>query len=88
MLQVFMAYEKLGYRTATTIGADYVAGHDFIGGFVQAFEERGGKVIQQQWYPMGATDFTSYIINLKKADCLVAWLPGSRGVMHFRDFDN
>ena len=71
------AYEKLGYRTAATLGADYVAGREFMAGFVQAFEERGGKVIQQQWYPMGTTDFTSFIVNIKKADALILWLPGA-----------
>ena len=78
------AYEKLGYRTATTLAQDYVAGREFIAGFVQAFEERGGKVIQQQWYPQGTTDFTSYIVNLKKADCLVPWFPGADAFAGFR----
>jgi branched-chain amino acid transport system substrate-binding protein len=78
------AYEKLGYRTATTLAQDYVAGREFIEGFVQAFEERGGKVIQQQWYPAGTTDFTSYLINLKKADCLVPWFPGADAFAGFR----
>jgi branched-chain amino acid transport system substrate-binding protein len=61
-----------------------VAGREFIAGFVQAFEERGGKVIQQQWYPHGTTDFTSYIVNLKKADCLVPWFPGADAFAGFR----
>jgi len=78
------AYEKLGYRTATTLAQDYVAGREFIEGFVQAFQERGGKVIQQQWYPAGTTDFTSYLISLKKADCLVPWFPGADAFAGFR----
>ncbi len=78
------AYEKLGYRTATTLAQDYVAGREFIAGFAQAFKERGGNVIQEQWYPNGTTDFTSYIINLKKADCLAAWFPGADAFGAFR----
>jgi len=78
------AYEKLGYRTATSLAQDYVAGREFIAGFVQAFEERGGKVIQQQWYPEGTTNFTSYLINLKQADCFVPWFPGADAFAGFR----
>lgn len=78
------AYEKLGYRTATTLAQDYVAGREFIAGFAQAFEERGGKVIQEQWYPPGTTDFTSYLVNMKKADCIVPWFPGADAFAGFR----
>jgi branched-chain amino acid transport system substrate-binding protein len=80
------AYDKLGYRTATTLAQDYVAGHEFIAGFVQAFEEKGGKIVQEQWYPNGTTDFTSYFIAMKKADCLAAWWPGADAFAAFHQY--
>ena len=70
------AYEKLGYRTLSTMGTDYVAGREFIGGAVTAFKERGGKIIQQQWVPLGTKDISSYITVLEKADGLLAWFMG------------
>ena len=70
------AYEKLGYRTLTTIGTDYVAGRMFIGGAVDAFKERGGKIVQQQWVPLGTKDLSSYISVLQEADALMAWFMG------------
>jgi len=70
------AYEKLGYRTATTMGTDYVAGREFIGGGVMGFTDRGGKIIQQQWVPLGTKDVSSYITVLKDADALFAWFMG------------
>lgn len=65
------AYDDLGYRTATTLGADFSAGHEFIGGFADSFTAKGGTVVQQQWYPMDVKDFTPYIVGLKDADVLV-----------------
>jgi len=74
---VAYAFEELGYRTATTVGSDYEAGHAFINGFVADFEARGGKVIQQQWIPMGTIDVASYITALQEADVLVSWTAGA-----------
>jgi branched-chain amino acid transport system substrate-binding protein len=70
------ASEVLGYRTATAMATDYSYGHVTIDGFKTAFEERGGKVIQQQWIPLGTADIAPYIGALKKADVLVPWLAG------------
>ncbi len=70
------AYEKLGYRTLATIGTDYIAGREFIGGAVDAFQERGGKIVQQQWVPLGTKDISPYITVLEKADALLSWFMG------------
>jgi len=70
------AYEKLGYRTLSTMGTDYVAGREFIGGAVTAFKERGGKIIQEQWVPMGTKDVSPYITALKEADAHLVWFMG------------
>jgi branched-chain amino acid transport system substrate-binding protein len=70
------AYEKMGYRTVTTMGTDYVAGRQFVGGAVTAFKDREGKIIQEQWIPLGTKDISSYITVLKDADALFAWFMG------------
>jgi branched-chain amino acid transport system substrate-binding protein len=70
------AYEKLGYRTLSTMGTDYVAGREFIGGAVTAFKEKGGKIIQEQWVPMGTKDISPYITALKEADAHLVWFMG------------
>ncbi len=69
------AYDK-GYRTATCIGQDYVAGHKFNGGAMQAFIDKGGKIIQKQWAPLGTKDFAPYISAMKPADVCFYWLAG------------
>lgn len=67
------AYDVMGYRTATTLAADFVAGHEFMKGFTDAFKEKGGVVIQQQWPPYNTLDFSPYLSALKNADCIVTW---------------
>ncbi len=83
------AAEVPKYKTATTMAIDYVAGHTFTGGFVSAFTERGGKVIQDQWIPMNTKDIAPYITALKEADVLVPWFAGvtaTVGVRQIREF--
>ena len=67
------AAEELGYRTATCIGADYIAGHEYINTLTRQFEIMGGKTIQKQWAPLGTMDWGPYLVNLKKADCVGIW---------------
>jgi branched-chain amino acid transport system substrate-binding protein len=83
------AAEVLGYKTATRMAIDYAAGRTFTGGFMAAFTERGGKMIQEQWIPMGTKDIAPYITALKEADVLVPWFAGvtaTVGVRQLREF--
>ena len=83
-------YEKLGYRTLSTIGTDFVAGRQFIGGAVTAFKDRGGKILQQQWIPMGTKDVSPYITVMKEADAVLTWflgitvIPGLRQLKEYK----
>jgi branched-chain amino acid transport system substrate-binding protein len=67
------ALRDSGHSTMTTIGADYVAGHQFIDPIADTFKKAGGRVVQQQWAPLGTSDFGSYLSSLKQADVLAAW---------------
>jgi branched-chain amino acid transport system substrate-binding protein len=80
------AYEELGYRTATTLAADYVAGWEYNEGFVRGFEDSGGKVIQKQWYPLGTLDLMPYIINVEDADVFAFWGCGGTQISALRQF--
>ena len=62
------AYEKLGYRKVNTMGPDYIAGRDFVGGFIDGFKEKGGEIALEQWFPVGNVDFAPYLAALKPAD--------------------
>ena len=83
------AAEVLGYKTATAMAIDYAAGRASVEGFAAAFTERGGKMIQEQWIPMGTKDIAPYITALKPADVLVPWFAGvtaTVGVRQIREF--
>jgi len=69
----------LGYKTMITGGADYAGGHIFIAAIKNGFEEKGGKVVQQIWYPVGNVDFSSYLSSFKKADCFAYFVEVASG---------
>lgn len=53
------------YKRVVTIGQDYAFGWESVGGFVQTFTQNGGKVIDQQWNPIGTPDFSSYLAHIQ-----------------------
>lgn len=67
------AYDKLGYRTAAIITIDRDNGRRHVTAFTEAFEGRGGKVIQAQLPAPDTADFAPYLLALKEADVVVAW---------------
>ncbi len=77
------AYENAGYKTCTVLATDREVGHEFIEYFVAAFEGLGGKVIQQQWFPPGTTQFAPYVAKIEKADFLATWIGDADGIAGF-----
>jgi len=67
------AHDVLGYKTAVALAADFVAGHYYIDGFKLGFEGRGGKVIQETYYPEGTTNMVPFLTALKQADVFMFW---------------
>jgi branched-chain amino acid transport system substrate-binding protein len=74
---------ELGYKTMITAGSDYAGGQGFIKGIKLGFEEKGGKVVQQVWWPVGNKDFGPYLSNLKKADCIGYFVEGPSAAQLF-----
>jgi branched-chain amino acid transport system substrate-binding protein len=67
------AYDVLKYKTAVALAADFVPGHYYIEGFKRGFEGRGGKVIQETYYPEGSTNVVPFLTALKQADVFMYW---------------
>ncbi len=82
------AYEEMGARTAVSVGVDYVAGHRIVGGFIQAFKDKGGKVVQEQWVPLGTVDYGPYIAAINRdVDVIGAWvIPQVPFLMQYAEF--
>jgi branched-chain amino acid transport system substrate-binding protein len=72
------AATELGVETVTVQAHDYAAGRDIAGGFIEAFAEAGGEVVQEQYSPISTSDFGQYIANLDTtADALATWNVGT-----------
>jgi branched-chain amino acid transport system substrate-binding protein len=67
------AYDVLKYKTAVALAADFVPGHHYVEGFKEAFEAKGGKVLQETYYPEGTTNMVPFLTALKQADVLMYW---------------
>ncbi len=80
------AYNVLKYKTVSTMTADYIAGRDFMAGFTERFKELGGVVVHEQFFPVDAMDFSSYLTNVKSADALAAWTGGPGGASLARQY--
>jgi len=83
------ASKVLGYKTATAMATDYIAGHTFLAGFKAGFSQGGGTIIQEQFIPMDTKDIAPYISALKKADILTPWLAGvtfTAGMRQIREY--
>ena len=74
---------ELGYKTMITAGTDYAGGHGFIKGIKLAFEEKGGEVVQQVWWPVGNKDFGPYLSSLKQADVIGYFVEGPSAAQLF-----
>jgi branched-chain amino acid transport system substrate-binding protein len=59
------ASKRLHYKRVATLSMKYAYGYEAVGGFQTSFEEAGGQVIQKLWAPLGTTDFTSLIKQMR-----------------------
>jgi branched-chain amino acid transport system substrate-binding protein len=59
-------YKTLGYRRIVTFAMDYPFGYEVVGGFQRSFEAAGGKIVQKLWGPLGFTDFTSFMKDMRR----------------------
>lgn len=77
-----------GIRRVATVASEYAGGNETIGGFDSAFIKLGGRIIQEEWPPVGTTNYGPYISQLNpNAQTVVTFLPGSDG-LHFAEQAN
>jgi branched-chain amino acid transport system substrate-binding protein len=82
------AYQNLGARTAAVIGTDSVGQVEVMMAFARAFEEAGGKVLQEIYTPLGTMDFGPYISKLRRdADVYGLQVTGADAVRFVKQLD-
>lgn len=85
------AFEKISKTGAVTLAADYAAGREYVGDFVDTYQKLGGKVAKQLWTPLGTTDFAPLLTTLaaERPEFIYTFFAGSdavRFLQQFRDF--
>ncbi|HEV8441313.1 MAG TPA: ABC transporter substrate-binding protein [Methylomirabilota bacterium] len=81
------AYRNLKARRAAIIASDSVGPLEIIMSWARAFEEAGGKVVQEIYAPLGTADFAPYVTQLRQdVDVIGVQTVGADGVRFVRQF--
>lgn len=71
------------------IGADYAAGHEHIGGFIDGYTEGGGEIVGEVYTPFGTTtDFQPYLNDIQNsgASAVYAFYAGGEAISFLQQF--
>jgi branched-chain amino acid transport system substrate-binding protein len=80
------AAKVLKYKRAVTISEDFAFGYEQMAGFQRVFEDDGGKVVKKLWPPLVTPDYTPYIAQIGKVDCVFNGFAGSNPVKFMRSY--
>src|SRR3569833_2308980 len=80
-------YDNLGNEIVTT-ASDYAGGRDVIAQFKGPYLAKGGKVLKEIWPPLGNTDFSAYLTDIKSINPPVTYdfMPGADAVRFIQQY--
>jgi branched-chain amino acid transport system substrate-binding protein len=80
-------YDNLGKEIVTT-ASDYAGGRDVMAQFKGPYVARGGKIIKDIWPPLGTTDFSPYLTDIKSINPPVTYdfMPGADAVRFIQQY--
>lgn len=80
-------YDNLGKEIVTT-ASDYAGGRDVIAQFRGPYLAKGGKVLKEIWAPLGTTDFSAYLTDIKSINPPVTYdfMAGADGVRFIQQY--
>jgi branched-chain amino acid transport system substrate-binding protein len=61
-------FEKLGYKKAVVVHADYAGKAGYAAGWIDGFKAAGGEVLQVIPTPVGSPDYAAFITSMQDAD--------------------
>jgi branched-chain amino acid transport system substrate-binding protein len=80
-------HRTLKARRAAIIASDSVGPIEIIMAWARAFEEAGGKVVQEVYAPLGTADFAPYVAQLRRdVDVVGVQTVGADGVRFVKQF--
>ena len=76
-------------KEVVTCGSDYAGGRDVIAEFKGPFTKKGGKVLKEIYPPLGTTDFSPYLTDIKSMSPPVTYnfMPGTDAVRYMQQYD-
>lgn len=80
-----------GISRVYTLGADYAAGRQMVGGFTEAFIEAGGEIVGQGWTPFQQTqDFGPYLAQARAsgAEAVFVFYAGGEAIAFVNQYDS
>jgi branched-chain amino acid transport system substrate-binding protein len=80
------AYKKMGLRRVITLDSDFAFGYEQEDGFQQVFEDRGGCVVKKLWSPLGAPDYTPYLVQIQGCDGICQGYAGAAPVKFMQQY--
>jgi len=80
-------YDHLGKEIVTT-ASDYAGGRDVVAQFRGPYVAKGGKVLKEIWPPLGTTDFSPYLTDIKSINPPVTYdfMPGADAVRFIQQY--
>ena len=81
-------YRTLKAKRAAIIASDSVGPIELITAWARAFEEAGGKVVQEVYAPLGTADYAPYVAQLRRdVDVIGVQAVGADGVRFIKQFE-
>jgi branched-chain amino acid transport system substrate-binding protein len=83
------ALAKKGLKKVVTITWKYAAGDESVGGFKEAFEKGGGKVVEELSLPFPGVEFQALLTQIAsiKPDAVYTFFAGGGAVKFVKDYD-
>jgi branched-chain amino acid transport system substrate-binding protein len=80
-------YDNLGKEIVTT-ASDYAGGRDVVAQFKGPYVAKGGKVLKENWPPLGTTDFSAYLTDIKSINPPVTYdfMPGADSIRFIQQY--
>jgi branched-chain amino acid transport system substrate-binding protein len=82
------AVAKRGHKNVVTITWKYAAGDESVGGFKEAFEKSGGKVVKELSLPFPNVEFQALLTDIAatKPDAVYTFFAGGGAVKFVKDY--
>jgi len=80
-------YDNLAKQLVLT-AADYAGGHDVLNEFKKPFIAKGGKILKEMYPPLGTTDYSPYLTDLKSLNPQATYnfYPGSDALRFMQQY--